>query len=449
MKSKHYKSWVSLGILLVIIAAAIIRIKIYGDVRLSIATNDTPSYVEASRVSLFSSEIMTGRRLLSTNLIYKLLRPQSGYEILVNGSIFTSQRLIQPGFDRIVILQLILSIIGWGLLAYVTAKYISNIGLKFMGALIILAFAFTPQVADWDSVLMSESLSFSLFAIQLALLIEIMFAIYKDEHKVARVYSIPWAVVFFLWIYLKDTNLFCALTTGGLMIALLLKPKNRKSPLLWSMLIFISFTFALGLITSSLSTRSTVQMRNIYHDDLLTSPASIKTLTDLGMPEPKSSGYEKWFEENSLKTLAKFMLIHPGYPTFKIIKDFPSAFTEISQTYFKAPEQYPARGFLLAFGNTLHPETPTPFLMDLLLLFGITCFAFQHRNDISLPWAWMAYWLFLTAGITLIPAILGDTWGLNRHALFSTTLYRLCMWMFPITIMDFLISSRIPETSSN
>jgi hypothetical protein len=60
---------------------------------------------------------MTGRRLLTTNIVYKFFEPKDGYQITVNGSLFTAKREFQPGFDRIAILQLIMSILGWGYLA--------------------------------------------------------------------------------------------------------------------------------------------------------------------------------------------------------------------------------------------------------------------------------------------------------------------------------------------
>src|SRR5688572_8333704 len=87
-------------IFMILVFWALFRVFSYGDPTLSIAGNDTPTFVEASRVPLFSAEMMTGRRLLTTNLIYKVLEPDSGYEILVNGSIETTRRVFQPGFDR-------------------------------------------------------------------------------------------------------------------------------------------------------------------------------------------------------------------------------------------------------------------------------------------------------------------------------------------------------------
>ena len=202
------------------------------------------------------------------------------------------------------------------------------------------------------------------------------------------------------------------------------------------MLAFVIMILIIGLFTSGNSTRSLVQIVNIYNDDLLISPARVATLTELGMPDPNSAEYKTWFPEKSTSTLIKFMLIHPGYPTTKIINDFPMAFTEIKQTYFNIREHASTRKFLMAIGDTLHPENMAPFLLNIFLLFGLFQLAIKNVSEASRPWAWIGIWLFLTATTALIPTILGDTWALNRHALFSTMIYRLCMWLFTFIIMD-------------
>lgn len=424
----------------IILAACIIRIGVYGDPALSIATNDTNSYVESSKVPLFSSEMMTGRRLLSTNLIYKILEPKEGYQILVNGSVETHRRQFQPGFDRIVFLQLFLSLLGWGFLAWTVAEYIENPIMKVLAAVIIILFAFTPQIADWDSILMSESLGFSLFVIQLAMMIRIAFKIYRQEEKHLSLWIFIWAGVFFTWTFLRDTNLFASLITAGMIGVLFFAARFRNDKRLRAVVVFITAIFLIGLFTSGKSTRSQVQMVNIYEDDLLRSEASVKTLQELGMPTPPySPEYNQWFEKNASTTLLKFMFIHPGYPLQKIFKDFPLLFTEIKQTYFNAPEQYRSRMLLMHVGEALHPENTTPFLVDVLLLIGLVILAARNGNPSSRPWLWLAFWLFMAATLTLIPTILGDTWALNRHALFSTTIYRLFMWMFMIIFMDLAV----------
>jgi hypothetical protein len=224
-----------------------------------------------------------------------------------------------------------------------------------------------------------------------------------------------------------------------MIMLLLFSVRYRKSKYLYGVLFFLTAISILGLYTSSHSTRSLVQIVNIYNDDLLRSPARIATLTDLGMPPPGSEKYQPWFQEKSTSTLIKFMFVHPGYPALKIINDLPLAFTEIKQTYFHAREHAQIRGALMSVGNAFHSENTTPLLLSLFLTFGLLLLAKNNSIENSRPWAWIGIWLFLTASITLIPTILGDTWAINRHALFSTMIYRMFMWVFPIVIMDIAI----------
>ena len=450
ISDKHITALVRFFILFTIVVVTVIfRIRVYGDPRLSVASNDTASYVTSSQVTLFSSEIVSGRRPLTTNLIYKAFESKEGYKIVANGSISTIPRTIQAGFDRIVFLQFVMSIIGWGFLAFALSEHIKNPFLKTLTIIAVTAFAHTPQMADWDSVLMSESLTFSLFALQLAFLIKLVFAIHENPNSKMYAQGILWAVTYFMWTFLKDTNLFASLVTMGMISALLFSIKYRKNKLLYGMLVFVSVILILGYVTSSKSTRSQIQLINIYRDDLLRSPAWVSTLKKLGMPEPESAEYQAWFQEKSANTLLKFMFVHPSYPVIKIMRDFPQAFTEIQQTYFKAPEQGKTRITLLLLGNALHPETATPFLLDFILFTGLILFAIKNISKTSRPWAWLGIWLFLTASFTLVATILGDTWALNRHALFSTMVYRLFMWMFPLIIMDIALEQNLQKSAQN
>lgn len=68
-------------------------------------------------------------------------------------------------------------------------------------------------------------------------------------------------------------------------------------------------------------------------------------------------------------------------------------------------------------------------------MIGLLLLASKDIGD-SRPWAWLGLWLIFTATLTLIPTILGDTWALNRHALYSTMIFRMTMWLFPIILAD-------------
>ena len=423
-------------IIFVIIAWIVFRLFAYGDITLSIAGNDTPTFVEASRVPLFSAEMMTGRRLLTTNLIYKILEPNDGYQILVNGSLETSRRKLQPGFDRIVILQLILSLIGWSALTWVVSIYLKSFVSKLLIALIIPAFAFMPQVADWDSILMSESMTFSLFALQFALLIFIVFALYQNPKAKITAWIITWGLVYFLWANLRDTNNYVALILFGLIGLTLFAPQFRKHKTLLGVMFFTITIFILGLVTFQQSGRSAISTINIYQSDIFPFPARVEYMNKIGMPDSNTTEFYSWLGENGIAAVVQFIFAHPGYAAEKIMRDFPEAFKEIQQTYFKVPEMKLWRSRLIALGESLHPENSSPFSMSLLLLIGILVAALKNNSETSRPWAWLCAYLMLAATITIIPTILGDTWAINRHALLSTIIYRLSMWLFAIIIID-------------
>jgi hypothetical protein len=309
--------------------------------------------------------------------------------------------------------------------------------MKVIAATLILAFAFTPHMADWDSILMSESLTFSLFALQLALLIKMVFTIYKDPDANITVWALPWGVVSFFWIFLRDTNVFTALMSLVMIAVLMVSPRYRKKKPLIGAIIFLALTAILALVTARASVRAVVQIRNIYKDEIFPNPGLVVVFQGMGMPVDSffSPDFEPWLQTEGVSTVFRFLLTHPGFVASKLWRDFPDSFYEIQQTYFTARDLNPSRDVLFLIGDSLHPEGTASFLGSILPLIGILLLASKNIED-SRPWAWMGLWLVFTATLTLVPTILGDTWALNRHALYSTTIYRLTMWLFPIIIAD-------------
>jgi hypothetical protein len=158
--------------------------------------------------------------------------------------------------------------------------------------------------------------------------------------------------------------------------------------------------------------------------------------TELGMPTPNTPEFNTWFDENGLTGVTRFFVSHPGYVLEKLARDFPDAFKQGVQAYYTIPEIKYLRARLTSFGQSLHTETATPFLMGSLLLFGIFLSVLNRGSETSQPWAWISAFLFLTASITIIPTILGDTWALHRHTIFSIMIFRLSLWVFAIIMID-------------
>lgn len=418
------------------------RLSVYGDLSLSIAGNDTITFVEGSQVPLFSADMMTGRRLLTTNLIYKIFEPDTGYEILVNGSLETSRRVFQEGFDGIVILQTIFSILGWSALTWVVSANMQSLVAKLMTALVIPAFGYTPQIADWDSILMSEALTFSMFVLQLALLIHVVFLLYKNPEAKVAPWMVAWGVIYFFWANLRDSNNYASLILIGLAVLTLFVPKFRKHKVLIGVIVFSFVLFMVGLITFQQSGRSLISTINIYIGDIFPFPTRVEFMqTELGMPTPETPEFYAWFEEHGVTGATRFIFAHPGYALEKLLRDFPNAFKQGTQSYFVMPEIKVLRARLIALGESLHTETATPFLIVIVLLSGIVFAGFT--NHTAQPWAWIGLYLFLTASIAIVPTILGDTWALHRHTIFSIAMYRLGMWVFALTLMDIALAKNV------
>lgn len=443
------EKWHQIIVLIIIVLAVSIRIKAQGDPRLSIANNDTASYVSSSEVSLFSWDAFSGRRLFTTNAVYQLLKPDDDYKIFVNGSVNTTKRRLQPSFVNIVLLQFTVSIISWGLLTLSITRHLKNIFPKILAAVLIVSFAFVPQIADWDSVLSSESLSFSLFALQSGLLIDLAFRFTKDPRPTFQTYILTaiWLIVIFFWAFLKDAHLYGIVVLALMIAGTLISTRFKKQKLIHLILLVLSGFILLGWISSGKSERSQIQMVNVYKSDILSDPAHIEFMRAHGMPDPGSPEYGNWFATSSKNSYLRFLLFNPGYVAINYFEDVPYAFSENAQTYFNTQPQFLLRKALIPAGNILHPENSAPMFVDILLLLGIFAVLLKNNTPENRVWGWMAVWIFLFAGTNMFVNIFGDVFALPRHALLATTAFRLFMWVFIFVFIDLVIFSREKDTS--
>jgi hypothetical protein len=425
------------GIIWLIIAAGILlRLKLYGDPRLSIATNDTESYVTSSQSPILSWEIFTGRRVFTNNLIYRLFVPENGYQILVNGSGDTTSRAYQPGFENLALFHFLMSVIGWSFLILISTKYIHNYALKLVCAITLLLFAFSPQIAEWDSILMSESLTISLFILQFSLLIKIIFNAYFDNGKLPFPLLLSWLIVYFLWTFIRDTNLYAIPVSILMSLVLWRVGKFSNTKPVVALLTILLGMFILGWSVSRSSVRSRIEIRAVYESDLLSIPGRVAILQSLGMPDPESPAFTQWFEENGVVTFVKFMLLHPGYVAARFGRDIFLVFGESLQPYFRIPELGDVRERLVRLGGVLHPETAMPIHIGLILLMVLIQFGADRSRPASRPWILIGLWLFSVAGLTMFVSVMAGTYALYRHALFSTMAFRLFMWLFLFVVLD-------------
>lgn len=437
LSMKNPGKWLVLAMITAGIAA---RLAFFGDLKSSVIIADTPSYIDSSRVRLTSWEAFTSYRPFTTNLIYRIFTPQDGYKYrpIAEGLTTTTHRRRFQDFQNIAVLQSILSIIGWSGLAWVISTQFKNRIVMVGAAGIILLFGFSPQIADWDSILSSESLSVSLFMIFFAILIWQAFAYYYDSAngltRSAGLISLILAV--FLWVFVRDVNTYALIIPISMTLGLYILPRFRRSAslLITSALMFI--ILVLGITSARQRPLWRLALEHVFDSDIFTSPGIVEHFSERGMPDPGAPEYAAWFNNHAAAAYMKFLLTHPAYTTNKFFKDLNLAFTENMQPYFRANE-LSKRPLFIRVGEYLHPESGSVFLVSMILLVIIWNRAIFQRDADSLPWAWITTCMFLMAAVIMFFSIFGDTFALARHALSSTTAFRLLTWILLLVLVDF------------
>lgn len=413
-----------------------LRLTSYGDLKLSVANGDTASYIQGGAAPLFARDMLTRSRLFTTNLLYHLADVQECEIRVVSYPAIQTEthRGIQPCFDRIALFQNILAVIGWGMLAWTVSKRLSGGYEKLLAVILIPAFGFTPAIADWDSILGSESLTFSLFALSLALVIEVYFATAAGKSSVAL--SALTVVVLSLWAFTRDANIYTlAVLLGMSILALVAAPGLRKNKRLTTSLVVVFIVTLVGLQSAMLSRRWEVPLGNVFNDLLLPHPARVEFLQGLGMPDPDSAAYLEWFSQKAPRAYARFLLAHPGYAASAFVAELGGIFSENTQPYFYADEM-PVRARLNAINDILHPKTQLVFILDILLMAGLFVAAFRKKSLPYVGWLWLLTWLTLSAALTIGVGFFADSIGVTRHTMFAVETFRLIFWLSLLVLLD-------------
>ncbi len=234
---------------------------------------------------------MTRSRLFTTNLLYYLADVQECEPEVVSYPAVQAEtyRGIQPCFDKIVLFQNVLSVIAWGLLAWVVSKRLRGGYEKLLAALLITSFGFTPAIADWDSILGSESLTFSLFAVSLALVIEICFMVAEGKFngKFSVAIAVFAVVTLTLWAFTRDANIYTLLVLLVMSIlSAVAISKIRKNRNLLISIAVIFVVAVVGLQSAMLSRRWEAPLANVFNDLLLPHPARVEFLQGWECPIP-------------------------------------------------------------------------------------------------------------------------------------------------------------------
>lgn len=458
------RSYVVPAVASLIVISILIRLLAFGDLRLSIANADTPKFINSSQIPLLTWDFLTSNRPPTIALFYKILAPRSGYEILhtsehaISG---TTELVLNPGLHRVAIAQAVISIFSWLALAAVVARHLVNPVLKILAVLVIALFALSPQLSDWDRVLMSESLSFSFFALLLALSIEMSIRIARDKHTLrprTKIFGGLWLFTLLFWVFTRDSNSYLLPITLAMLILPMLVPKIRRqiaTRALTVLVIVLGLLFLIHNATLNQSDRWVNPFLNNLIRNVLPDESRVALFESRGMPATEgilalqtSRGNElgffefpdfmEWVYERGPSTYLLFLLREPVWTISTFAGNVDYLFSENTQPYFHSPSSS-SMEWISTIGDILHPIARSTMLVISLLTLAYLAAVALSRDPKSLALGWTFIWMLLAALAMFFVSFHGDSLAWIRHALVAVLPLRLSVWLLSLFLADQLI----------
>lgn len=461
---KNY--WVIIFCLVVAGLLLLIRFTAYEPIGYSISNYDTDAYIAAGRMPFFSTEFFTSNRPPTIGLLYKVLEPSTGYLVTALSSPaedIYKPLAIQPGLDRVAFAQSLLSIAGWVLLAVVVARRLVNPGLQVIAVLLILGFAFSPSLVEWDYNLLSEPISLSLFAVFLAISIELTPKFIdsgEDRGSWINPLVVGWFIVLVLWVFARDSNAYLLPIFILGIIALLVVQKIvknvslPKTQILVMGLISLTFLFLVHNLTFQKSDRWINPFFNNMIQNVLPYPDRISFFENIGMPFndevlalPNTSvnankdqlfkipELMSWLTSHGTGPYIEFMIAYSDWTIKTLVSGVEFSFSENRQPFFlpSSDQTLQVRAY---FSDLFHPRTSSVVWVGLVEMVVLGFLAIYKKEAISIALFLLFGILFLSEFLMLIVSILGDASSIVRHAIGPVTFFRLSVWLLPMFILD-------------
>lgn len=441
--------WPSATVVAIILATVAFRISAYGDISASVGTMDTQSYMAHAGVLDRPNEAFLGERLLVTGLLYRLWGAHACE--LQYLSIPAIGKETPPGrqdcFAGVASTQVALSVVGWSVLIAAVAWSLEHALSKLVAAVILSVFAFAPQLADWDSILSSESTALSLLALWCGLSI---LAITVDRGSAVQRRRSPWVVILIIaslssaaaWVLVRDSHVYVAIPMLGILLlcAILERPRRR-------VLVILAAAALVGCLLvvamSQASERWKTPLTNALSAYVLPFPERVRAMENAGMPEPGTTAYDAWLAESAPGAYGYFLLAHPRFVLSTLFEHAGALFAENSQPYFKTPDR-PLRDIAFKIGDFVHTKSAAVLTLDLVLVTVLLIAAARRRQAPCWPMAILVAGLFSSALFALVLTFFADSVGIERHVMLSVVVLRLVTWIGLVWIVDMALSPGRP-----
>ena len=425
------------------------RIVCYGPMNDSVAVQDTESYFAAAKGNPLSLEFFEQQRSPTYPLLIKLSNPTLEHDLILLSEPYygaEARLAVQPGTETLVRNQTVISIVCWAIGAVLIASSLNGWFAKALSVFLVLGSGFVPQIADWDSILSSESLSISLFILMIGLLVKVMPDGKKDSLS-SRISAVFLVIVSFFWIFTRDTNsYFVAVEALFLIICGIVFWVRRKGQrvsailsgfLLLGIFVFHQATFReserwLLPLLNNLTTNVFPYEERVAFFAEHEMPTDEEILSLTGSAEYNDI-YENerimhWARRFGLSTYQQFLLSMPLWSVLQVYENLDDFFGENRQPFFYGSDQQRPH-WAEKPGNFMHPLSAAVILIGALLLILLANKAVRTGDPADVRSFWFLLVLFLGGGLLMSLSYLGEVRSIWRHVLGGVLALRLTLWL--------------------
>jgi len=420
--------------------------------------NDTRSYILIAQKPINSLEFWAGERSFTLPLLYKI------------NHLDLNNFYLTPNLKQMADVQTWISIISWAILGLALA---ANMRRKWLGPLafgLVLFFSLSLDISLWDALMLSESISFSMFALLVAawMFLELLPGRWL-RHPAGYIYLVLLCLIAILYSFARDSNIyFLAISAGFFALMLIIKrtrPETRRYYLIY--VIFIAALFFAQNVSfqrgdrwvphvyDNLARRIVADPQGLAYFKAAGMPVNEKLLntpnlatyeyTDVFMKDPEMQSLRDWVSAKGQSTYLRYIITHPAVSISAPIQNFGKILNggNLEYRYPKYPYQ-PVPPLLAGFDGKMYPRQWWEILIILsLVLVGGWLYL---TNPESVHPAWLTVLLLV---LSIIPLVFiywnGNPLEIERHAIQLGVQYRLAGWMALILLVDRLFATSFSQ----
>jgi hypothetical protein len=458
---KHIKKWICTAAIMFGFAMVtyyslqILRDILNGSIR-PIALGDTDVYLYMAAQRWTSPDFYQGLRQFGVPLLYSL----------VNGA---------NNKQNIILLQMILSYVGWTSLAFVAVSVLKD---DLTKASVFLLIAFIPlnnSIHSWNTMILSESISFSFLAFFLG-----AYLWYFNTRSIPSILLL--AVIASFFVLMRDTDAFLVLFMAPPILWILVQQMRKKAEtalrhgvlLSLFILLFIGSAFSANDMHFNDSfpppftnNRQYFSLLNVMGQIILPFEERVKYFEAHGLKvtpalmaregtwassddwrwyhDPELAAQREWLYHHGKSTYAKYLLTHPGYvflSAFQAREYLLFLMGEQDAWFHKTVKSVPTKWFSNFFINN---ERQLRFLL-FIFIFAVILVCIEHigkRNEKTKLYSNNLYLISYIILIAVPYGLLcyhGDPMEVNRHALSNIIRLNVGAVLFYLFVIDLLMN---------